>query len=112
MERVAVTAAARDTIEDLRRPPGRSPRPVDLERSQWFNALGDYDQQMVAGVAARAAFGAAFGLFAVLDGVRAFDEAHGSLRLVYVDPGGNEFVLNDPSGCELHAELRGDGPPP
>jgi hypothetical protein len=35
-----------------------------------------------------------------------------SLRLIYVAPDGSESRLNDPEACELHAELRGDGPPP
>ncbi len=42
----------------------------------------------------------------------AYDLDDGSLRLSYVAPDGSGTVLNDPQPCELHAELRGDGPPP
>lgn len=112
MKQLAVTDVALDTVEVLRQPPGRSTWPIDRERSEWFNALNEHDQGMVAGIVERSAFGAAFSLFAVFDGVSAFDDARGSLRLTYLDREGNETVLNDPERCELHAELRGDGPPP
>ena len=66
---------------------------------------------MVAEVVRSAAFQSAFNFCNVLDGTTVFDSAGGSLKLVYVSTDGSETVLNDPARCELHAELRGDGPP-
>ncbi len=109
---VAVEQSAEATLNVLPEPPGRKPRPEDVRRSQWFNSLDDPDQEMVAEVARAAAFTSAFALCNILDGTKAVDPDHGELRLLYVAPDGTETVLNDPERCELHAELRGDGPPP
>lgn len=106
---VDTTADAERSV--LRQPPGREPWPNTV-RSEWFNALSEDDQNMVAEVVRSASFAATFGFCCVLDGVRAFDSAGGSLRLIYVAPEGSESRLNDPEACELHAELHGDGPPP
>ena len=46
-------------------------------RSEWFNALSEDDQNMVAEVVRSASFAATFGFCCVLDGVRAFDSAGG-----------------------------------
>lgn len=46
------------------------------------------------------------------DGDGRGDADHGSLKLLYVAPDGEEILLNDPAKCELHAELRGDGSQP
>lgn len=109
---VVVDQPAEGTISILRRPPGRRPWPVDVRRSAWFNSLDESDQAMVAEIAKAAAFASAFRFCSVLDGTTAFDTDHGELKLLYVAPDGSETVLNDPTRCELHAELRGDGPPP
>jgi hypothetical protein len=109
---IVVEATARNEVAVLREPPGRSPWPNLVRRSAWFATLDDEDREMVEKVARSAAFGAVFDLFCVLDGVLAFDAARGSLRLTYVDADGHETLLNDREVLELHAELRGDGPPP
>lgn len=108
---VAVDQAADGILTVLQEPPGRAPWPVDIRRSEWFNSLTETDQQMVAEVARSAAFESAFNFCNVLDGTAAVDSGGGTLRLLYVAPDGSETVLNDPAQCELHAELRGDGPP-
>lgn len=63
---------------------------------------------MVMEVARDAAHGAVFGLLAVLDGVRAIEGLgpKGLLRLIYVSPDGEETVLNDEAGEELHDLLN------
>ena len=112
VQELVVEAAAEDELSVLRKPPGRAPWPAHVARSEWFNGLTPRDQQMVAEVALAATFSAAFAFCAILDGVRAFDAERGSLRLSYIGPDGVETLLNDPGRCELHAQLRGDGPPP
>jgi hypothetical protein len=109
---VVVDQSADGTVNTLRQPPGRRPSPVDVRRSEWFNSLHQSDQAMVAEVARAAAFASAFRFCSVLDGTTAFDPDRGELKLLYVAPDGSERLLNDPQQCELHAELRGDGPPP
>jgi hypothetical protein len=109
---LAVDNAAAGTVKVLRQPPGRRPWPVDVRRSEWFNSLAQGDQSFVEEVVKAAAFQSAFTFCSILDGITAFDNEHGTLRLVYVAPDGSESVLNDAARCELHAELRGDGPPP
>ena len=109
---VVVEQPAEGTVRLLRQPPGRRPWSVDVRRSEWFNSLDESDQQMVTRVAKAAAFASAFQFCSVLDGTTAFDRDHGTLKLLYVAPDGSEAMLNDPTRCELHAELRGDGPPP
>ena len=109
---VVVDSTASGVVSTLRQPPGRSPWPVTVDRSKWFNALDTHDQLMVADLVRATAFNAAFAFCAVLDGVAAFDADRGALRLTYIGQDGAETVLNDPSRCELHAELRGDDPPP
>ena len=52
------------------------------------------------------AYGALFGTFAMIDGVRVFDDPpHGALRLTYVAPDGTEQRLNGlpPDLDELHS---------
>src|ERR1700728_3511306 len=109
---IAVEQAADSEMTILRQPPGRRPWAIDVRRSEWFNGLGGADQRMVAEIAKAAAFASAFLFCNILDGTTAFDPDHGLLKLLYVAPDGEDILLNDPSKCELHAELRGDGPPP
>ena len=99
-------------LHQLRQPSGRAPWPNRVRRSEWFNGLSGEDQEMVGEIIRSAAFSATFGVCCVLDGVRAWESNGGSLRLVHLSADGTETWLNDPSRCELHSELRGDGPPP
>lgn len=110
--RGTIDMASEGVVGVLRRPPGRAPWHSDLARSTWFNSLDAEGQAMVAGLVRSAMFRVLFNVCTMLDGVAAFDHAHGSLKLTYVGPDGSETLLNDPGRCELHAELRGDGPPP
>lgn len=105
---VVLDGAVRDVQSNLASPPGRRPAAGLMRASEWFLGLADEDRSMVMEVAGDAAHAAVFGLLAVLDGVRAI-EGHGpkgSLRLVYVSPDGEETVLNDEAGEELHDLLN------
>ncbi len=63
--------------------------------SSWFSSLSPADEDAVGGIVRLAAYMAVFGVMAMLDGVRAFDASpHGTLRLTYVDPDGDDIVLN------------------
>lgn len=111
--RLAVIDGTTDgKLDQLRQPSGSAPWPNTVRRSEWFNALSGNDQEMVAELVRSVAFDATFGVCCILDGVRASDNEGGSLRLFHLSADGTETWLNDPSRCELHDELRGDGPPP
>jgi hypothetical protein len=99
-------------LSQLRQPSGNAPWPNTVRRSEWFNALTGDNQEMVAELVHSVAFAATFGVCCILDGVQALDPEGGSLRLLHLSADGTETWLNDPSRCELHIELRGDGPPP
>jgi hypothetical protein len=107
-----IDSTANGMLDLLRQPPGQAPWPNVVRRSQWFNALSTHDQGMVSEVVRSAAFMATFGFCCLFDGVRPIDNEGGSLRLFHVAVDVTETWLNDPSVCELHGELRGDGPPP
>ena len=96
----------------LREPPGRQPRPNIVRRSEWFNSLSSSDQDMVAETVRSAVEAAVFRFLCLLDGVTALDDGQGMLRLTYRTPEYGDTWLNDPTACELHEALRGDGPPP
>ena len=105
VQSVVVDAAVEGEFDVLRSPPGRSPRPEVVRRSEWFGALTTADKDMVVNMLRSAARSSAFGMLCVLDGVRAFEAERGSLRLTYTGPDGSEVWLNDPTSCELHAAL-------
>ena len=105
---VVLDAAVRDAQSVLVSPPGRRPAAGLVRASEWFLGLSDEDRSMVMEVARDAAHGAVFGMLAVLDGVRTIDAIgpKGLLRLVYVSADGEETVLNDEAGEELHDVLN------
>src|SRR6185295_6957907 len=81
------------TAKNLLRPPGRRPHP-DLPRlSTWFKQLSADDQIAVLDVAREAAESAIFGVFCILDGVRAIEGGtdKGGFEIHYVK--GDERVL-------------------
>lgn len=105
---VVLDAAVRGVESSLLSPPGRQPAEGLVRASEWYLGLPDDSRSMVMDVARDAAHAAVFGLLAVLDGVRAIEGygPKGSLRLAYVSPSGEESVLNDEAGEELHDLLN------
>ncbi len=67
--------AVEDTIEFIKRPPGRKPRKKHVELSNWYNGLSEGDRNMVARMMEEAVDSSLFGLFCVIDGVRTIEES-------------------------------------
>jgi hypothetical protein len=96
-------SAISNTKESLLSPPGRSPNPKDLKRSNWYKSISETDQMQVDEVIRQAVHSALFGFFCVLDGVRAVesDSDKGSLELRY-KKGDYSELLNDHQKNDLH----------
>jgi hypothetical protein len=106
MRQVAYDSAVRGTLTNLTSPPGRRPPASLVSASEWFAELDDQGKSFVSFAVRLASHATLFNVLAALDGVRVIDDPpHGSLRLTYLDPDGNESVLN-PAGAELHDELN------
>lgn len=97
-------AAVADTIDKLRKPPGRRPAPDVLSRSAWFTGLADSDAKRVEEVVREAVDEAVFGFFAALDGSRTVASGHFELRHVDV----TSVLLNDPDGIGLNEVFNGE----
>jgi hypothetical protein len=94
-------SAVEATICNLQSPPGRRPYRSLVELSQWYNSQDEEGRKRIADVARYTAHSALFGIAAVLDGVRAFDDDPESrLELVLVR-GEKREVLNDPDHQQL-----------
>jgi len=97
----AYDAAVVDAIQLLRNPPGAKPRPELVRLSDWFLSLPESDQQMVADAVRLGALGAAFGVLAMLDGVRVWENSQkGDLRILSSD--GTDLNPNH----DLHDRFR------
>ena len=96
-------AAARGTLQILKRPPGRKPSERLLRLSEWYKALKAEDQETLARLVKEAAEFAVFEFFCVVDGVSAIEDSQekGDLEL-YFAKGGDSCRLNDPQQPELH----------
>lgn len=105
----AIKRAVRDVAVDglVKRysdPPGRAPRKELLETSKWYNSLDPRDQVMVKRVIEDSVDSALFGIFSVLDGVRALEfdpKARGEFKL-YWTKGQDQVLLNDFDDEFLH----------
>lgn len=95
-------AAIEDTIDNLEQPPGRKVSDKDKELSDWFNSLSTDDKDMVNHVIAKSIDHSLFGLFCVIDGVRAIENGNnkGKLKLIYDSK--EQVVLNDGDKIGLH----------
>ena len=104
-------SAAKDCLENYQNPPGRSPSAELVQLSQWYTALSEEDQSMVARAMQDAVRASIFGFFCVLDGVRAIEDSSdkGSLELWHVK---NDLRtrINDPVRNPLHDEYNAELP--
>jgi hypothetical protein len=92
--------------EDALRPVGRKPHQALITLWNWYKALPQRDKALVRHAMRISAYGALFGVFAMIDGVRQIDDPpHGELRLIYIDPEGAEQPLSGrgPDLDELHS---------
>jgi hypothetical protein len=103
VRRGAFESAVRETALQ---PAGRKPHQVLVVMWEWYTALPDRDKALVGQAMRISAYGALFGILAMIDGVRVIDDPpHGELRLTYVTPDGIEQPLNGmlPDLDELHS---------
>jgi hypothetical protein len=82
LERHCRDAAASDTVEMMRAPPGRKPSASLVELSEWYMSLGQEHRVMVARVAQLAAHQCLFGVLCALDGARPVFSADISLKVI------------------------------
>jgi hypothetical protein len=77
------------------KPAGCKPHQVLVTLWDWYTALPERDQALVRHAMRISAYGALFGVFAMIDGVRQVDDPpHGELKLTYVAPDGTEHPLS------------------
>jgi hypothetical protein len=101
MARVVHNSAISGTLSQLQKPSGKKQDPELVELSQWYNNLDSNGKEMTKAIIRIASTQAVFGFFAVLDGVREFDDSHGEVELRYKN-GDHSLQLNSPEGDYLH----------
>ena len=87
-------------------PVGRKQHQTLVSLWDWYTALPDPDRRLVRQAMKISAYGALFGMFAMIDGVCQVDDPpHGELRLTYIAPDGAEHLLSGPGPDmdELHS---------
>ncbi|WNG20370.1 hypothetical protein [Cystobacter fuscus] len=106
LKMVARDSAADGVLKNLESPPGRRPALDLVKASKWFKQLGPEDREMVRWVAAEAAHACLFGVFCVLDRVRAFSRDSAAYLDLYYVAGGTRTLLNDFKEEALHDILN------
>lgn len=103
LKQVVQEATIDDMISNLQKPPGRNPSQSLLQQSSFYNNLTEAQKVDLKKILAETAEMALFGLFCVLDGVRAIEdgEEKGNLELWYRN-GETTLLLNDPNNEFLH----------
>ncbi len=103
LELVAVSSAAESTILALDEPPDRSSSPALVEASAWYHRLSEEDRKHLRYVLNEAAYEVAFGVLAVIDGVRTVEDSpdKGRFKLTF-EKGGKLWDLNPGKGEMLH----------
>ena len=92
-----------DTIDLIRKPPGRRPRKKHVELSNWFNQLSEHEKLMASSVIEEAVDTALFGLFCVLDGVRTIEDSEEkTIFQLYGMKGGRNILINKEDEESLH----------
>ena len=97
-----------DTLSILLDPPGRRPDRSNDPTADWYRELSVEGQAHVQKLAQLVANSVLFGVFAVLDGVRAIEDGSPKCELkLTFEKDGNIVWLNDPNGAELHNVFNG-----
>jgi hypothetical protein len=92
-----------DTIEFVKKPPGRRPRKKHVELSNWFNSLSDNDKRMVEKIMEEAVDLALFGALCVIDGVRTIEDTDEKTEFQLVGIKGNKSsLINNQKDMDLH----------
>jgi hypothetical protein len=102
IKEVVRDAAISDTVSVLERPPGRRPPQVLTQQAAWYQSLDEQQKKLLKETIANGVDKAIFGLFCVLDGVRAIEGGpnKGIFELRYVKE--KSILLNPPEGTMLH----------
>lgn len=96
-------ASITDTLEFIKKPPGRKPRKRHVEMSNWFNSLSDDDRHMVSKMMEEAVDSAIFGFFGVIDGVRAIEDTEEKTKFeLYGVRNGCRTKINEDNSEFLH----------
>lgn len=101
-------AAVAGVVSLLERPPGRRPASDLVDLSSWYGRLSQEDRDRVRRALTLAAHQVVFGMFAILDGARAVEEApspRGRFEVRYVSPSGDESVIVGDDVAPLHEML-------
>ena len=99
---VVEKSSINSVVENLKKPPGRSPSVHLLELSQWYNNLSESDRSFVYKVISESVSTSIFGFLCVLDGVRAIENGKkGELKLYY-EKDDLKILLNDFNSEFLH----------
>lgn len=110
LRQVVMLGTADDMLTVLSNPPGRRASRGLIEESEWYHSLTASDRAMLGRVLKRAAHDTLHGVLAVLDGVRAVENAgKGDFVLTFVK-GGEETVLCGPRAPLLHDLLDAGDP--
>lgn len=89
--------ATNDVIASVKAPSGRKPAPSLVQLSAWYNALGESHKAHVRAMVLQGVHAALFGVFAVIDGVRAIEDAAEKSEFTVVqNRGGVETTINPP----------------
>lgn len=94
-------------LQQYKAPSGRRPSEDLVQLSEWFSSLSDTDRSMLEKALNDAVHASLFGLFCVLDGVRAIEgpQDRGDLELWHVK-NGVRTLINDPNENMLHDEYN------
>lgn len=106
---VVERSAAKECVESYDDPPGRKPSDGLIELSRWYKSLSGADKAMLEKALQDAVRASLFGMFCVLDGVRAIEnpKERGEVELSYVKSGVRTRIT-DPNQNLLHDEYRAD----
>ena len=96
-------SAISDTKSVLKTPIGRQPDKESVDLSNWYNNLKPHDKKKLHQVIEKTADLCLFGIFCVLDGVRAIEDIGPKGQLVLeFHKDGKSVRLNDDEGMDLH----------
>ena len=112
IKQVVYDSSVNGCVSLLQKPPGRKPSEKLVELSRYVNQLSEYDKEMMYSIIKLASSQAIFGLLAVIDGVRQFEdsESKGSFDLRF-NKDGNSVIINDPNEEYLHDLFNQQVPP-
>lgn len=99
--------AVRSVENDLRHPNGDRSAKLALQESRWFLGLSQQDKKRVLKIARKAMDYTVFGVFSILDGVRAVEasERKGEFRVKFLK-NSREIEISNPSEVLLHELYR------